>query len=93
LLVKFFKKGPEKCSICGYEKEIYKYVKSGLTKMSYCKECYDEYYKRIEDRVKAQVAEKIKAGQLVSMTDALDITKKISNEIEAEYKSKGVECK
>ncbi len=83
-MVKFFQKKPEICSICGLEKIIARDVRSGLTHFKYCKECYDDYYKKIEGRVKEQVMAKAKAGQKIGMKEALDLTKQISAEVEAE---------
>jgi len=83
-MVKFFKKKPKKCSICGQEKVIYKSLKQGLTNFSYCRECYDDYYKKIEDRVKAQVMAEAKAGHKIGMKEALAITKEITAEVEVE---------
>jgi len=83
-MVKFFKKKPAKCSICGEEKIIYKKLRQGITHFEYCRECYDDYYKKIEDRVKVQVMEKTKAGQKIGMKEALGITKEITAEVEAE---------
>ena len=82
--MKFFKKKPAKCSICGEEKIIYKNLKQGITKFNYCRECYDDYYKKIEDRVKAQVMAEVKAGKQIGMKEALAITKEITTEIELE---------
>jgi hypothetical protein len=83
-MVKFFKKAPEKCSICGQEKEVFKTLRSGVTKLTYCKECYDSYYKVVEGRVKEQVMAAVKDGKMVGMKEALDITKKITDELEVE---------
>ena len=77
-------KKPETCSICGQEKMIFKDMRQGLTHFRYCKECYDNYYKKVEGRVKAQVMSEVKAGRKIGMKEALDITKTISAEIEAE---------
>lgn len=84
IMVKFFKKKPEKCSVCGQEKIIARDVRSGLTHFKYCAECYDSYYKKIEGRVKDQVMAKAKAGQKIGIQEALDLTKQISAEVEAE---------
>jgi len=82
---KFFKKKAEICSICGLEKMIYKDVRQGIgVHFKYCRECYDEYYKRIEDRVKAQVQIQVKSGQMIGMKEALAITREITAEVEAE---------
>jgi hypothetical protein len=83
-MVKFFKKGPEVCSICGQEKMIYKNARKGLIDLKYCKDCYDEYYARIETRVHAQIKEAVDKGQQIGMKEALAITKTITDEIEAE---------
>ena len=83
-MVKFFQKKPEICSICGQEKIIARDVRSGLTHFKYCAECYDSYYKKIEGRVKEQVMAKAKAGQKIGIQEALDLTKQISAEVEAE---------
>ena len=83
-MVKFFKKKPAKCSICGEEKIIYKKLRQGITHFEYCKECYDDYYKKIENRVKEQVTAKAKAGQKIGMKEALGLTKEITAEVEAE---------
>jgi len=85
---KFFKKKPEKCNICGEEKMIFKDVRQGLTHFRYCKECYQSYYKRIEDRVKEQVMREVKAGKQIGMKEALDITKQITAEVEADEAKK-----
>jgi len=81
---KFFKKKPAKCSICGEEKIIYKSLRQGITKFEYCRECYDDYYKKIEDRVKEQVLTETKAGKQIGMKEALALTKTITAEVEAE---------
>jgi len=81
---KFFKRGPEKCSICGETKEVRKKMRSGLITLIYCRECYDDYYKRVEGEVKRQVEEAVKSGQKIGRGDALALTKKITSEIEAE---------
>jgi hypothetical protein len=83
-MIKFFPKKPKICSICLKEKIIYKSMKKGLTSFDYCKECYDEYYKKIEGRTKQQVMEAVKSGRKIGMKEALEITKKVTAEIEAE---------
>lgn len=83
-MVKFFKKKPKMCGICGKETTIHKSIKKGLTEFNYCKPCYDECYKKVETRVKKQVMAAVKAGKMISMQDALGITKKITTEIEKE---------
>jgi len=87
-MVKFFRKKPKKCSICGKQKIIYKSLRQGITKFSYCRECYDDYYKKIEDRVKAQVTKEAKAGKKIGIKEALAITKKITTEVETENEKK-----
>ena len=81
---KFFMKKPETCSICGQEKIIFKDMRQGLTHFKYCKDCYDDYYSKIESRVKAQVQAAVKNGKMIGMKEALDITKQITAEVEAE---------
>jgi len=81
---KFFKKKPAICNICGEEKIIFKTMRSGVTKLNYCKDCYNEYYTKIQDRVKAQVRAAVKKGQKLDIKDALDLTKKITKEVEEE---------
>ena len=81
---KFFIKKPEKCSICGQEKMIHKQLRQGLTNFKYCRNCYDDYYKKIEGRVLKQVQESIKSGQQIGMKEALAITKEVTNEIDNE---------
>ena len=83
-MVKFFKKKPKKCSICGQDKIIYKSLRQGITKFSYCRECYTDYYKKIEDRVKAQVMKEAKIGKKIGTKEAFAITKMITAEVEAE---------
>jgi len=87
-MVKFFKRGPKKCSICGQEKPVYKHMQKGITKLDYCRECYDSFFSVVEKRVKDQIEAKIKAGQKIGMRDALAITKEISEEIEGEQARK-----
>lgn len=88
---KFFQKKPEQCSICGQDKLIFKDLRQGLTHFKYCKECYDDYYKKIEARVTAQVQEAVKSGRMIGMKEALDITKQITAEVEAENAKKAEE--
>ena len=85
-MIKFFPKKPKICSVCMQEKMIHKSMKKGLTSFDYCKECYDDYYKKIEGRVLDQVNAAVKSGRRIGMKDALDITKKVTAEIEAENK-------
>jgi len=91
-MVKFFKKKPKKCSICGEEKVIYKSLRQGITKFDYCRECYNNYYKKIEDRVKEQVTKEAKAGRKIGMKEALGITKEITAEVEAENEKDFLKC-
>jgi len=81
---KFFKRGPKKCNVCGKEVTIFKTMKKGFTEFNYCKPCYDEYYKIIEIRVKKQVMDSVKAGKMISMKEALELTKTVTAEIEKE---------
>jgi len=87
-MIKFFPKKPKICSICLKEKMIYKSMKKGLTSFDYCRECYDDYYKKIEGRVLEQVNAAVKAGRHIGMKEALDITKQVTAEIEAENEVK-----
>lgn len=86
--MKFFKRPPKKCSVCHAEKPIFKSLRQGLTQFHYCEDCYNDYYKKIEDRVKKQVMEAVKAGKTITMQDALDITKTITAEVEKENEVK-----
>ena len=83
-MVKFLQKKPATCSICLQEKMIFKAMSGSGHKLAYCKDCYDKYYARIEEEVKKQIAEMIKAKRMIGMKDALALTKKISGEIQAE---------
>jgi hypothetical protein len=90
-LVKFFKKKPEKCSICNQEKMIYKKGRANGIELKYCKECYDGYFKVVEERVKDQVTKAVKSGKMIGMHEATAITKEITAEIEAEQAKKVIE--
>jgi len=83
-MVKFLKKKPQVCNICGQEKMIFKTMRSGITKLNYCKDCYDSYYKKIEGRVQEQIKDMVKRGQKIDAKDVLDLTKKITAEIDSE---------
>jgi len=83
-MVKFLKKKPQKCSICHEEKIIYKKGKAKGIELKYCKDCYDGYFKVVEERVKDQVTAAVKAGNKIGMHEAMEITKKITSEIESE---------
>jgi hypothetical protein len=83
-MVKFFKKKPEKCSICNEEKMIYKKGKANGIELKYCKDCYDGYFKVVEERVKEQVTAAVKSGRKIGMHEAMEITKQITSEIENE---------
>jgi len=85
---KFLKRGPEKCSICGIEKDNFKHIQKGPTVMRYCNECYDMYYSRIEPKVKAQIMDAITHGKQLGLKEIIDITKKITKEMEDEMKLK-----
>jgi len=83
-MVKFFKKGPEKCSICLETKMVYKKMNGKGHKLNYCRECYDKYYARIEVEVRRQVDEMVKAKRLIGLGDTMALTKKISAQITEE---------
>jgi len=87
---KFFKKKPQTCNVCGQEKIIFRTMRSGITKLNYCQECYDNYYKKIEGRVQEQIKDMVKRGQKIDMKDALALTKKITDEIDNENNSENL---
>jgi CRISPR/Cas system-associated exonuclease Cas4 (RecB family) len=89
-MVKFLKKAPEKCSICGEDKMIFKRGKADGVALNYCKTCYDSYFKVVETRVRDQVEKAVKSGKMIGTREAIEITKKITSEMEAEQAKKVV---
>lgn len=81
---KFLQRKPEFCAICGEAKPIVERIRSGLVKFSYCRDCYDGYFKKIEGRVRAQVESAVKSGKKISIEDTTELTKKITAEVEEE---------
>jgi len=83
-MVKFLERKPEICSICGEAKSIKKRIRAGLTKFSYCEDCYDGYFGKIEGRVRSQIESAVKSGKKISIEDTTKLTKQITKEVEEE---------
>lgn len=59
--------------------------------LNYCKTCYDNYFKVVEERVKEQVTKAVKSGKMIGMKEARELTKEITDQMEKEQAQKVIE--
>jgi hypothetical protein len=64
--MKFLKKSPDKCSVCGLEKPIVKQAKVMFVRMKYCQDCWDKYYIKYSGEATKKAMEDIKDGRMIT---------------------------
>jgi len=76
-MVKFFKKEPKQCSICGEIKPIKKKVFDKGHTFYYCQDCWNKTY----GVAKTKIYEQVKNAKLKKQTIGLKELKQISDDI------------
>lgn len=78
--MKFFKRKPKVCSICGAENPI----KHAKPFWHFCQKCWNETYSKVTPRVMQQIEQAKQSGKMLDVKDAKSLTKEITKEIQNE---------